>query len=92
LLNVADVEDGMVLRVPKAYPSYYGAYNNFETVKNALMSIPNLHCIGRNGMHKYNNSDHSMLTAMEAVNHLKNGGDKNIIWDINTDEDYHEEK
>lgn len=92
LLNAADVEDGMVLRVPKAYPSYYGAYENFETVKNALVNLPNLYCIGRNGMHKYNNSDHSMLTAMEAVNHLKNGGDKNTIWNINTEEDYHEEK
>lgn len=92
LINAGDVKDAMVLKVPKAYPSYYGAYNNFEVVKQLLMSIPNLYCIGRNGMHKYNNSDHSMLTAMEAVNHLKNGGDKSIIWDINTEEDYHEEK
>lgn len=92
LINAADVKDAMVLKVPKAYPSYYGAYDNFDVVKKLLMSIPNLYCIGRNGMHKYNNSDHSMLTAMEAVNHLKNGGDKNAIWDINTEEDYHEEK
>lgn len=92
LIDAADVQDAVVLKVAKAYPSYYGAYENFEVVKKVLMSIPNLYCIGRNGMHKYNNSDHSMLTAMEAVNHLKNSGDKNAIWDINTEEDYHEEK
>ncbi len=92
LIDAADVQDAVVLKVPKAYPSYYGAYENFEVIKKELISIPNLYCIGRNGMHKYNNSDHSMLTAMEAVAHLKNGGDKNAIWDINTEEDYHEEK
>ncbi len=92
LINSKDVKDAVVLKVYKAYPSYHGAYNNFEVVKNSLKNIPNLYCIGRNGMHKYNNSDHSMLTAMHAVEHLKNGGDKNSIWDINTEEDYHEEK
>jgi protoporphyrinogen oxidase len=92
LINAADVLDAMVLKVPKAYPSYYGAYAGFDAVKQLLMGIPNLYCIGRNGMHKYNNSDHSMLTAMEAVGHLKNGGDKNAIWEINTEETYHEEK
>lgn len=92
LISRADVNDAVVLKVLKAYPSYHGAYNNFEIVKSRLKQVPNLYCIGRNGMHKYNNSDHSMLTAMEAVMHLKNGGDRNAIWEINTEEDYHEEK
>jgi len=91
LIEYKDVQDAVVLKVLKAYPSYYGYYSQFSEVKSWLNSISNLYCIGRNGMHKYNNSDHSMLTAMEAVLHLKNGGNKNTIWDINTEEDYHEE-
>jgi protoporphyrinogen oxidase len=92
LIDAKDVEDAVVLKVLKAYPSYYGLYSQFDDVKNWLNGIANLYCIGRNGMHKYNNSDHSMLTAMEAVHHLKAGGDKLKIWDINTEDDYHEEK
>lgn len=92
LINAADVKDSVVLKVLKAYPSYYGTYNHFDELRTHLDTIPNLYCIGRNGMHKYNNSDHSMLTAMEAVHHLNNGGNKNAIWDINTEEGYHEEK
>jgi protoporphyrinogen oxidase len=92
LVDAKDVEDAVVLKVLKAYPSYYGSYNQFNEVKSWLNHISNLYCIGRNGMHKYNNSDHSMLTAMESVLHLKNGGDKTKIWDINTEEDYHEER
>jgi protoporphyrinogen oxidase len=92
LISNDDVKDAVVIKVLKAYPSYYGTYSNFDVVKNYLNKIPNLYCIGRNGMHKYNNSDHSMLTAMESVKHLKTGGDKSAIWDINTEDDYHEEK
>lgn len=92
LILKQDVCDAVVVKVLKAYPSYDGAYKNFDSVKDYLKSINNLYCIGRNGMHKYNNSDHSMLTAMQSVHQLIYGGDKQIIWDINMEEDYHEEK
>ena len=93
LIDDKDVEDAVVLKVLKAYPSYYGTYNRFDEMRTFLDAIPNLYCIGRNGMHKYNNSDHSMLTAMEAVLHLQTGGlNKDSIWAVNTEEDYHEEK
>jgi hypothetical protein len=83
----------MVARVKKAYPSYYGSYNNFNVVQQFTDTIENLFLIGRNGMHRYNNSDHSMLTAMAAVENIINGRkDKSNIWDINTEETYHEEQ
>ncbi len=91
LIDEKDVNDAVVIKVLKAYPSYHGTYNSFDEVKTYLNTISNLYCI-RNGMHKYNNSYHSMLTAMEAVQHLTNGGDRNTIWNINTENDYHEEK
>ena len=92
LIDEKDVNDAVVIKVLKAYPSYHGTYNRFDELKTYINTISNLYCIGRNGMHKYNNSDHSMLTAMEAVHHLTKGGDKNAIWNINTENDYHEEK
>jgi protoporphyrinogen oxidase len=92
LIDDNDVKDAVVIKVLKAYPSYYGTYSHFDDLRVRLNEIVNLYCIGRNGMHKYNNSDHSMITAMESVKHLNNGGDKNAIWDINTEDDYHEEK
>ncbi|RYG50832.1 MAG: hypothetical protein EOO01_09795, partial [Chitinophagaceae bacterium] len=92
VLSAADVTDSIVIRVQKAYPSYYGAYGEFDQVRAHLDKIPNLFPIGRNGMHRYNNSDHSMLTAMAAVeNIIGNRTDKSNIWEINTDDDYHEE-
>ena len=92
VLNATDVKDSVVVRVQKAYPSYYGAYEEFDLVKSHLDSITNLFPIGRNGMHRYNNSDHSMLTAMAAVDNIIAGRtDKSNIWEINTDDDYHEE-
>lgn len=91
VLNAADVKDRLVVRVKKAYPSYYGAYKDFPLVQEYLNSIPNLFPVGRNGMHRYNNSDHSMLTAMAAVNNILTGRlDKSNIWEINTEEEYHE--
>jgi protoporphyrinogen oxidase len=91
IIAAADVLDGTVIRMPKTYPSYIGAYEQFDTVKDHLNSYANLYLIGRNGMHKYNNQDHSMLTAMEAVQLIKNGDtDKASLWAINTEEDYHE--
>ena len=93
LADQQDLMDGMVLRVPKAYPGYYGAYSEFSTVREFTDSIPNLYLVGRNGMHRYNNQDHSMLTAYYAVKAiLKNTRDKQPIWDVNIDDDYHEEK
>ena len=86
--------DAVVLRVPKAYPGYFGdAYARFDELQTALDAIPNLFLIGRNGMHRYNNQDHSMLTAREAARQIASGQvDKAAIWGINVDDEYHEEK
>lgn len=89
----SDVLDGTVCRVPKAYPAYFGSYDRFHVVRDFLDSIENLYLIGRNGMHRYNNMDHSMLTAMHAARLIAGGaGDKRLIWNVNTEEEYHEEK
>ncbi len=88
-----EVRDGHVVRVPKTYPAYFGTYDRFDEVRAWLDPIENLFMVGRNGMHKYNNQDHSMLTAMTAVDNLLAGiTDKQSLWDINTEQDYHEEK
>ncbi len=93
ILDAAKVKDSMVARIKKAYPSYYGSYDKFGKVQQFADTISNLFLIGRNGMHRYNNSDHSMLTAMTAVENIINGRtDKTNIWEINTEEDYHEEQ
>lgn len=88
-----EVIDGTVIRQPKAYPGYFGSYTHFADVRTYLDAIPNLFPIGRNGMHRYNNQDHSMLAAMTAVDNLTAGRiDKSNLWAINTEEEYHEEK
>lgn len=93
VINQDDVLDSIRLKVKKAYPAYFGSYKDFPVVKKYLDSIENLYCIGRNGMHRYNNMDHSMMTAIEAVNCIKNNSrDKSSIWNVNTDKEYHEEK
>ncbi len=93
IIKESDVLDHMVLKVPKAYPSYFGTYNEFDKIIEFTNQFENLYLIGRNGMHKYNNSDHSMLTAMKAVDAIVNGDlSKKTIWDVNTESDYHEEK
>jgi protoporphyrinogen oxidase len=85
--------DSVVLRMPKAYPAYFGTYARFDEIRQFLEKYENLFLIGRNGMHKYNNQDHSMLTAMTAVdNILACRQDKMNIWDINTEMDYHESR
>ena len=87
------VLDYHVERVKKAYPAYFGVYKDFDLVKDYLNSINNLFCIGRNGMHRYNNMDHSMKSAMVCVNNIINNiSDKENIWSVNTDESYHEIK
>jgi protoporphyrinogen oxidase len=92
LINRRDVIDGTLVRVPKAYPAYFGTYGEFEKVRAYLDHFSNLYPIGRNGMHRYNNQDHSMLAANGAVNSIINGGaDKSDVWRINTENEYHEE-
>ena len=93
IINAEDVLDSTHIRVKKAYPAYFGAYKDFDTVREYLDGIANLYCVGRNGQHRYNNMDHSMLTAMAAVEAIRTGsGDKSAIWGVNTEEEYHEEK
>jgi protoporphyrinogen oxidase len=93
ILKAGDVEDSHVVRVPKTYPAYFGSYDRFDVIRRYLDSFENLFLVGRNGMHKYNNQDHSMLTAMTAVENIVNGvTTKDNIWAINTEMEYHEEK
>ncbi len=93
LIDAADALDFKVVRAPKAYPAYFGTYGDFAVLQKWCDSIPNLYPIGRNGMHRYNNQDHSMLTARLAVAHiLGENTDKGSIWGVNAEEDYHEEK
>ena len=88
MIDRRDVLDGTVVRVPKAYPAYFGTYSQFERVRTFL----NVYPVGRNGMHRYNNQDHSMLAANSAVNSIINGGgDRQEIWRINAEGEYHEE-
>lgn len=92
MIDAADVLDGVVVRVPKTYPAYFGAYREFPRLQNWLDEIKNLWLVGRNGMHRYNNQDHSMLTAKMAVDTILAGkSDKAAIWAINIDDEYHEE-
>lgn len=80
-------------QVRKAYPAYFDTYADISRLREWLNGIEGLYCIGRNGQHRYNNMDHSMLTAFEAVEQILNGGgDKNRIWQVNTEQSYHEEK
>jgi len=93
IINKEAVLDNVVIRVQKTYPAYFGTYKQFDTVKNFVDKFKNLFLIGRNGMHRYNNMDHSMLTAMTAVgNIINNVNSKENIWSINAEEEYHEEK
>jgi protoporphyrinogen oxidase len=90
LVDPNDVEDGAVVRMPKAYPVYDGVYvEAVNTIRDYLMGMPNLYLVGRNGMHKYNNQDHSMLTAMLSVKNIL--GARYDVWGVNVDNEYHEE-
>jgi protoporphyrinogen oxidase len=92
LIGLADVLDGTVVRVRKAYPAYFGAYNDIGVVRAYLDQLENVFPIGRNGMHRYNNQDHSMLAAKAAVDCIAAGSrDKTALWSVNAEEDYHEE-
>lgn len=80
------------LRVKKAYPAYFGSYARFGEVRTWLDTWQNLYCIGRNGQHRYNNMDHSMLCGLEAVRALLSATPKSALWAVNTEEEYHESK
>jgi protoporphyrinogen oxidase len=91
LAGGAKVLDGTVIRMPKAYPVYDSVYrDHLETVRSFIDPIPNLHLVGRNGMHKYNNQDHSMFTAMLTIENMD--GSRHDVWAVNTDFEYHEEQ
>lgn len=93
IIDGKDVLDATQVKVKKAYPGYFGSYDHFDRVRQWLDPIPNLYCIGRNGQHRYNNMDHSMLTAKEAVRlYLEKNPDKSSIWAVNSEESYHEQK
>lgn len=93
LIDASDVEDSVVIRMPKAYPAYFGAYSRFGEIRAYLDTIKNLFPVGRNGMHRYNNQDHSMLSAKLAAEAIAAGNtDKAAIWEVNVDDEYHEEK
>ena len=91
LIDRKDVIGGTVVRVPGAYPAYFGAYRQFGDLRNYLDRFSNLYPIGRNGMHRYNNQDHSMLAANAAVNAIAKRAPKEVIWNVNAEESYHEE-
>ncbi len=92
MIDRGDVLDGTVVRVPKAYPAYFGEYREIGKIRAYLDRFANLYPVGRNGMHRYNNQDHSMLAANAAVSSiLSAGAGKADIWLINTEEDYHED-
>ncbi|MCK9205394.1 MAG: NAD(P)/FAD-dependent oxidoreductase [Bacteroidales bacterium] len=93
VIDKNEVIDSTIIRMPKTYPAYFGTYSQFNVVTDFINKIDNLFLVGRNGMHKYNNQDHSMLTAITAVNNIISGEkSKANIWNINTEEEYHEEK
>lgn len=89
----ANIELSKSIKISKAYPSYFGTYKDMEKIKKWLNKIDNLYCVGRNGQHRYNNMDHSMLTGIEVANNILNGvSDRSNIWNINTEKEYHEKK
>ena len=93
IVDPEQVVDSVVIRIPKAYPAYFGSYDKFPEIRRFLDPFDNLLLIGRNGMHRYNNMDHSMLTAKLAVDYVCGEiQSKDLIWNVNAEEDYHEEK
>ena len=93
IIDAAEVLDSTVQRMEKTYPAYFGAYHRFAEIRAHVDRYENLFLVGRNGMHRYNNQDHSMLTAMVAVDHILAGDTrKDDLWQINTETDYHEER
>ena len=92
-IDKKEVIDSTILHMPKAYPAYFGTYNKFNEIIEYTDKIHNLFLVGRNGMHRYNNQDHSMLSAMEAVRNIVNNNyDKTKIWQVNAEKVFHEKK
>lgn len=98
LIKMGVIKDGDVIdshreKIKKAYPAYFDTYSQFDDMIKYLDGIENLYCVGRNGQHRYNNMDHSMLTALYAARAIKNGDEnKSEIWNVNTEKEYHEQK
>lgn len=93
IISSADILDSHREKVKKAYPAYFDTYAQIDELIKCLDSYENLYCVGRNGQHRYNNMDHSMLTAIKAAQAIKAGKtDKNDIWNVNTEKEYHEQK
>ena len=93
IISKENVLDSHVEKVKKAYPAYFDTYSEFDTVKSYLNEFENLLCVGRNGQHKYNNMDHSMLTGIKAAESIiSNSLNKTELWNVNTEKVYHEEK
>lgn len=93
LSESAKILDSHKVAVKKAYPAYFDTYSRFEEIRTYLDGYDNLYCVGRNGQHRYNNMDHSMITSFEAVKNILGGvKDKSNIWNVNTEKEYHEEK
>jgi len=93
IIDASEVLDSTVLRMEKTYPAYFGTYDRFGEIRQHVDRYENLFLVGRNGMHRYNNQDHSMLTAMMSVDNIIAGNtDKAALWEVNTEMDYHEEK
>lgn len=93
IIDENDVVDIHIEKVKKAYPAYFDTYCQKDKLVKYLDKYINLYCIGRNGQHRYNNMDHSMLTAIEAVKNIKNNIEKkDNIWNVNVEKEYHEER
>lgn len=93
ILDPKEVLDTTVIKLKKTYPAYFGTYKDFDKVKDFTLQFDNLYLLGRNGQHRYNNQDHSMLTAIEAVKNIKSGRkDKDNVWNVNVEKEYHESK
>ena len=93
IIGQNEVLDSVVIRMPKTYPAYFGTYDRFRVITEYTDRYKNLFLVGRNGMHKYNNQDHSMLAAMTAVENIVNGVEsKENLWKLNVEQEYHEEK
>lgn len=93
IINASSVKDSHIERVKKAYPAYFDTYQDIDKVIDYLDTFDNLYCVGRNGQHRYNNMDHSMMTAILASKRILGENiSKKDIWNVNTEKEYHEEK
>ena len=93
IIDSKNVKDYHVERIEKAYPSYFDTYDEIDKLISYIDEYDNLYCVGRNGQHRYNNMDHSIITSFEAVDNIINGiKDKSNIWNVNTEKEYHETK